>query len=74
MKEQQISADVAGTVQRVLVTPGQAVSADEPILIVECMKMEMEVQSPAGGVISKVLVAPGQLVEQDQPVAILQST
>ncbi|MEV7969787.1 biotin carboxylase N-terminal domain-containing protein [Sphaerisporangium sp. NPDC088356] len=56
-------APMPGTVQRVLVEPGQPVAAGTPMVVLEAMKMEHTVSSPADGRIAQVLVAPGQQVE-----------
>ncbi|MCA9653525.1 MAG: acetyl-CoA carboxylase biotin carboxyl carrier protein subunit [Myxococcales bacterium] len=55
-----------GRVVRVLVAEGDAVDADDPLLIVEAMKMENEVRAPAAGVVRRVAVATGDTVEAGQ--------
>jgi glutaconyl-CoA/methylmalonyl-CoA decarboxylase subunit gamma len=61
-----IKAPMPGRVVRVLVTEGEAVEADAPLLIVEAMKMENEVASPGSGVVRRLSVAAGDTVEAGQ--------
>ncbi len=57
-----LNAALAGNVFKVLVTPGQQVSAGETVLILEAMKMETEVSAPQDGVVASVAVAEGDAV------------
>jgi 3-methylcrotonyl-CoA carboxylase alpha subunit len=41
---------------RVLVKPGDTVSKDQPLLVIESMKMETVIRSPAEGVVVKRVV------------------
>jgi biotin carboxyl carrier protein len=62
---------MVGSVWRVDVTPGQAVAADERLLALEVMKMEIPVEAPRAGRVVAVHVAQGQLVEEGQPLVTL---
>jgi acetyl-CoA/propionyl-CoA carboxylase, biotin carboxylase, biotin carboxyl carrier protein len=46
----------------VLVEEGQKVAADEPVCILEAMKMESEVRSQKAGTVSEISVEAGQTV------------
>jgi len=58
----QIRAPMPGLVLKVQVQEGASVSRNDPILVLEAMKMENEIRSPGDGVVSAVLVSPGQAV------------
>ena len=58
-----VAAPMPGRVVRVLVEPGERVSAGQGLAVVEAMKMENEVSAPADGVVSDVRAAPGDSVE-----------
>ncbi|MYF51667.1 MAG: oxaloacetate decarboxylase subunit alpha [Gammaproteobacteria bacterium] len=58
-----ITAALAGTVFKVLVKPGDVVSAGEPVAVLEAMKMENEVTAPAAGTVDAVFVREGDAVE-----------
>jgi len=57
-----VQAPMQGTIVRVLVEQGQEVAADEPVCILEAMKMESEVRSHKAGTVSEVRVEAGQTV------------
>jgi len=60
--EGEIQAPMQGTIVKVLVEEGQEVAADEPVCILEAMKMESEVRSQKAGTVSEVRVEAGQTV------------
>jgi biotin carboxyl carrier protein len=60
---QRLLAPMPGKVLRVLVGVGQPVTARQPIVVVEAMKMENEVRVAADGVVTELLVAEGQSVD-----------
>jgi pyruvate carboxylase subunit B len=61
-----VKAPMPGLVVRVLVEPGQTVSAGAGLVVLEAMKMENELRAPAAGVVETVAVRPGQAVEKGQ--------
>jgi acetyl/propionyl-CoA carboxylase alpha subunit len=61
-------APMPGNVLRVLVAPGDAVTAGQPLVVVEAMKMEHEVVAPADGTVASVHVATGEQVDTGHPL------
>ncbi|MCH8181412.1 MAG: acetyl-CoA carboxylase biotin carboxylase subunit [Proteobacteria bacterium] len=57
------TAPVAGTVTQVLVQAGDAVTAGQPLLAIEAMKMEMWLNAQAPGVVQAVHTAAGAQVQ-----------
>ena len=57
-----LQAGLAGTVNKLLVTPGEIVIAGQTLLILEAMKMETEVSATAAGTVAEVLVRQGDAV------------
>lgn len=55
-------APMPGLVVRVMVEPGQAVEAGQPLVAIEAMKMQNELAAAGAGVVARVAVAPGQAV------------
>jgi pyruvate carboxylase subunit B len=53
-----------GRVVRVLVKNGDAVTAGQPLIVMEAMKMENELRAHGAGVVKAVRVAPGDAVEK----------
>lgn len=64
-----VAAQMPGTVFKVLTQPGDKVTEGQPVLILEAMKMEMEVPAPVDGTIAAVNVAVGQQVSSGQVLA-----
>ncbi|WMS88265.1 acetyl/propionyl/methylcrotonyl-CoA carboxylase subunit alpha [Pleionea litopenaei] len=58
-----LSAPMPGTIVSVMVEAGQTVSADQPLLVMEAMKMEHTIKAPTDGVVTEVLYQAGDLVE-----------
>ena len=65
----EIESDLAGQVWKVLVKEGDEVEADQPLLILESMKMEIPVMSPDAGRVTRMLVGEGDQVAEGQIVA-----
>jgi urea carboxylase len=67
-----VDGAVAGNVWKILVAPGDTVEADQPLLIVESMKMEIQVCAPRAGKVHSVLTTEGRPVASGQHLAILE--
>ena len=57
-----LQAGLAGTVNKVLVRPGEQVVAGQTVMILEAMKMETEVSAMNSGSVAEVLVQQGDAV------------
>ncbi len=66
-----IAAPMPGRVVSVHCTVGQWVSANQPILVLEAMKMENELTAPCDGTIERILVGEGAAVEAGSTVVEL---
>jgi acetyl-CoA/propionyl-CoA carboxylase, biotin carboxylase, biotin carboxyl carrier protein len=64
--ESAVRAPMQGTIVKLLVEEGQEVVADEPVCILEAMKMESEVRSQKAGTVSEVRVEAGQTVRSGE--------
>ncbi|WP_303674647.1 acetyl-CoA carboxylase biotin carboxyl carrier protein subunit [Vampirovibrio chlorellavorus] len=58
-----IKAPMPGTVLKILAQPGDNVAANQPLIIMESMKMEMTLTLPAAGMVKTVRCEAGQLVD-----------
>jgi acetyl-CoA/propionyl-CoA carboxylase biotin carboxyl carrier protein len=67
-----VAAPMQGTIVSVLVEEGQEVEADEPVCILEAMKMESEVRSQKAGTVSEVRVEAGQTVRSGEPLILVE--
>ena len=59
-----------GLIKNVLVTNGTAVKKDQPILVLEAMKMDNDITAPCDGVVT-VNVVKGTNVEPDAVLAVI---
>jgi pyruvate carboxylase subunit B len=66
-----VPAAVNGAVWKILVNEGDTVAKDQQIMILEAMKMEIEITAPVAGVISKILVNTTDSVEEGQALAYI---
>jgi|ERR1700690_215578 len=57
---------LAGVVARVPVSPGQQVTADDILLVLEAMKMEIKITAELPGTVKSVAVSPGDAVKPNQ--------
>lgn len=60
----EVSAPMPGMVVDVLVKEGQRVDSGEPLVVLESMKMQMQLRSPFSGQVSRVVVDPRAQVEK----------
>jgi acetyl-CoA/propionyl-CoA carboxylase, biotin carboxylase, biotin carboxyl carrier protein len=67
-----VAAPMQGTIVRVLVEEGQEVEADEPVCILEAMKMESEVRSQKAGTVSEVRAEAGQTVRSGETLIVVE--
>lgn len=57
---------IAGVVVRVLAEVGKAVKLNDPLVVLEAMKMESSITSPVDGTVARVNVGPGDGVKVGQ--------
>ncbi len=68
---EEIKALLPGTVWKIIANPGESVKEGDKILILESMKMEIDVVAPRGGVVKSINVAVNDKVVEGQVVAVL---
>jgi biotin carboxyl carrier protein len=68
---EEVRAHITGVVFQVVAATGSKVSAGDPILILESMKMEIPVEAPRAGTVREVRVGEGATVQEGDVVATL---
>ena len=68
---EDIKALLPGSVWKIVANPGQSVAEGDVIMILESMKMEIDVVAPRGGVISSINVSTNDKVVEGQVVAVI---
>jgi biotin carboxyl carrier protein len=66
-----VRAPLPGLILDVKVQVGDAVNADDTLLVIETMKMENNVVSPVSGVVKEIKVSKDQTVNEGVPLVII---
>jgi len=66
-----IKSNMAGTVWKILVKPGDQVEAGQDVLILESMKMEIPIAAESSGTVKAVKVKEGDFVNDGDLVVEL---
>lgn len=72
--EGDLSSPMPGQVQNVLVAEGDTVEKNQPLLVVEAMKMQIEIKASHAGTVLKIRVKEGDQVEAGVPLAELEES
>ena len=67
-----IRSDITGTVWKIMAVEGAALEAEDTIMVLESMKMEIPVLAPEQGRLVKLLIAEGESVREGQDLAIFE--
>ena len=68
----RVHAPMHGSIWKLLAEPGQRVEADQAILVVEAMKMELTVSAPTAGVVKAICCAVGHSVATGDILAVIE--
>ena len=63
-----VTAPMPGTVLKILVNTGDDVTAGQPVMIIEAMKMENEIKANSTGKVTQILVSSGDNVAAGAPL------
>lgn len=66
-------AELVAAVMKVEVDVGDRVAADDPVVILESMKMEIPVLAEVPGTITEVVVASGDVVNDGDPLVVIRT-
>jgi len=72
MADHVITSEVAGMVWKIETSAGQTVAAQDTIMILESMKMEVPVPAPAAGTLRELLVEEGETIGEGQRLAVIE--
>jgi acetyl-CoA carboxylase biotin carboxyl carrier protein len=72
MANRDVQSEITGRVWKIEARVGQAIGADDTVMVLESMKMEIPVAAPIGGRLAGIHVAEGDLVEEGQVVATIE--
>ncbi len=74
MPKIEVTSEVAGNVWKIETGVGDLLEAEDAILILESMKMEIPVETPFPGKVIEILVKEADNVDEDQVVAIIETS
>jgi len=66
VKQLNVMAPMPGLILRINCKPGDEVAKDQPLMVMEAMKMENDIKSPVSGKIKSIPVDDGASVEKGQ--------
>jgi pyruvate carboxylase len=69
---EEIGAPLQGSLYKVLVKKGQVIKENDPLFIIEAMKMETTVTASKAGTVKSVTLEAGSMVKQDDLVVTLR--
>ena len=72
MADIRVESEIPGKVISIEVSPGDTVEEEDPILILESMKMEIPVGSPVDGTVKEILVALEDTIAEGDEVAVIE--
>ncbi|SES78262.1 acetyl-CoA carboxylase biotin carboxyl carrier protein [Oceanobacillus limi] len=67
----EVKANMAGNVWKVVVKQGDSVEADQDVVILESMKMEIPIATEEAGTVKELKVAEGDFVNEGDIIAII---
>src|SRR5690606_9762652 len=68
-----VDSSVSGSVWQAQIQPGQTVNAGDLLLILESMKMEINITAPCAGKVTQVLKGEGSRVQAGQTLVVMES-
>ncbi|EAL2037719.1 biotin attachment protein [Campylobacter jejuni] len=71
--ENEILAGISGNVFKIYVNEGEEVKSGQAIMVLEAMKMEIEVNAPKDGIISELCIKIGDAVNEGEVLAIYKN-
>ena len=72
MARKEVKSEIAGKVWKIEASTGDSLEEEDPILILESMKMEIPVDAPCDCTLVEILVAEEDPVSEGQVVAIIE--
>lgn len=71
--ENEVFAGISGNVFKIYVNEGEEVKSGQAIMVLEAMKMEIEVNAPKDGIISELCIKIGDTVNEGEVLAIYKN-
>ena len=72
MARKEICSQITGTLWKIVKQPGDTVTEEDTLMILESMKMEIPIVAEDDGMLKAILLKEGDQVSEGQVVAILE--
>jgi biotin carboxyl carrier protein len=73
MARLRVTSTMTGVIASAAVSAGETVKREQPLLVLEVMKMEIPVEAPAAGRVLQLHVAVGEQVQEGQLLVTLET-
>ena len=67
----EVKAELVGNVWKIVAKPGDTVTEDQTLLILESMKMEIDVVAPRAGTVLEIRVQETEIVKEGQVLVVM---
>ncbi|MBV8777379.1 MAG: acetyl-CoA carboxylase biotin carboxyl carrier protein subunit [Alphaproteobacteria bacterium] len=71
MAQTRVRSEIAGSVWKIEVAVGDRVAAEDPLIVLESMKLEIPLLAPRAGTVAAVLVSEGEPIAEGDVAIIL---
>lgn len=68
----ELTSPLAGVVHKINVSVGDAVKENQPVVVIEAMKMNTNINAPAAGKVKDIKVKAGDPVQQGQVLMVFE--
>lgn len=72
MERLHIKSELTGVVWKISVNRGENLQAEDIVMVIESMKMEIPITSSRAGRVVEVLVAEGETIQEGQTLAVIE--
>jgi len=69
----EVLSPITGNVWKIVASAGDRVVEDQPLVIVESMKMEIPIPAPEDGIVDAIKVAEGDAISEGEVVVVLRT-
>ena len=68
-----VKTEITGVIQIIISSVGDSVEEDEPVIMLESMKMQIPIAAPESGKVAEILVEQGETVTEGSVVARIEA-
>ena len=73
MARKEIKSEITGSLWKIVKQPGESVTEEDTLMILESMKMEIPIMAEMSGTLAEIRVQEGDPVAEGQVVAVIET-